>query len=248
MAAADRGRCPRSCTTVGCTPTRCRSCTGSRACCWRPRSCCSSTGSSRSRADPDAYAAARRHASARRSHGSCCWARIACLLLSPAEWHPAPVLRFRVLGFELPSRARARSRSAIGCVLLTAARGRRAVVAARWHVVSLRSPLGRVIGLGSAKSGSGHWYSQRVTAVARGRTGSLVHRRAGVARQPRVHGESRSGWSRPLNAALCALLLIACAQHAWLGLQVVIEDYVGGKVARLVLLVAIEVRLHPRRG
>ena len=32
--------------------------------------------------------------------------------------------------------------------------------------MSLRSPLGRVLGLGSAKGGSGHWYSQRVTAVA----------------------------------------------------------------------------------
>jgi succinate dehydrogenase / fumarate reductase membrane anchor subunit len=32
--------------------------------------------------------------------------------------------------------------------------------------MSLRSPLGRVLGLGSARAGSGHWYSQRVTAVA----------------------------------------------------------------------------------
>ena len=32
--------------------------------------------------------------------------------------------------------------------------------------MSLRSPLGRVLGLGSAKGGSGHWYAQRVTAVA----------------------------------------------------------------------------------
>jgi succinate dehydrogenase / fumarate reductase membrane anchor subunit len=43
--------------------------------------------------------------------------------------------------------------------------------------------------------------------------------------------------ARPVNAVLCALLVIASAQHAWLGLQVVIEDYVGGRFARLLLLV-----------
>jgi succinate dehydrogenase / fumarate reductase membrane anchor subunit len=32
--------------------------------------------------------------------------------------------------------------------------------------MSLRSPLGRVLGAGSAKDGTGHWWSQRVTAVA----------------------------------------------------------------------------------
>ena len=105
--------------------------------------------------------------------------------------------------------------------------------------MSLRSPLGRVIGLGSAKSGSEHWYSQRVTAVAvavlsvwfivaLASVGSLAF------------GDITRWLSRPLNAALCALLLIACAQHAWLGLQVVIEDYVSGKFARLVLLVAMK--------
>ena len=32
--------------------------------------------------------------------------------------------------------------------------------------MSLRSPLGRVLGLGSAKEGTGHWWAQRVSAVA----------------------------------------------------------------------------------
>ena len=32
--------------------------------------------------------------------------------------------------------------------------------------MSLRSPLGRVLGLGSAKDGTGHWWAQRVTSIA----------------------------------------------------------------------------------
>jgi len=32
--------------------------------------------------------------------------------------------------------------------------------------MSLRTPLGKALGLGSAKDGTGHWWSQRVTAAA----------------------------------------------------------------------------------
>ena len=105
--------------------------------------------------------------------------------------------------------------------------------------MSLRSPLGRVTGLGSAKSGSEHWYSQRVTAVAV--TVLSIWFIASLASVGSLAFTDITRWlSRPLNAALCALLLIACAQHAWLGLEVVIEDYVGGKFARVLLLVAMK--------
>jgi len=105
--------------------------------------------------------------------------------------------------------------------------------------VSLRSPLSRAIGLGSAKSGSGHWYSQRVTAVAVAVLGLWFI--IALASVGSLEFTAVTHWlARPLNAALCALLLVACAQHAWLGLQVVIEDYIGGKFARLVLLVAMK--------
>jgi succinate dehydrogenase / fumarate reductase membrane anchor subunit len=102
--------------------------------------------------------------------------------------------------------------------------------------VSLRSPLGAALGYGSAKSGSGHWYAQRVSAVALVVLGlwflgsllwlgDLGH--AAVVR-----------WLQsPLQAALCALFVLASAYHAWLGLQVVIEDYIGHKGVRLVALV-----------
>ena len=102
--------------------------------------------------------------------------------------------------------------------------------------MSLRSPLRHALGLGSAKSGSGHWYSQRASAVAVTvlgiwwlaallGLGSLDHR--AVVRL----------LSQPASAVLCALLVLASAYHAWLGLQVIIEDYVGDKVRRLAALV-----------
>jgi len=105
--------------------------------------------------------------------------------------------------------------------------------------MSLRSPLGRVLGLGSARGGSSHWYAQRVTAVA------LVLLAlwfvVSLASLAGASYEQVTGWLRsPLNSALALLLVIVGAWHAVLGLQVVVEDYVADKGARVVVLVAIK--------
>ena len=103
--------------------------------------------------------------------------------------------------------------------------------------MSLRSPLRAALGHGSAKSGSGHWYAQRVSAVALVVLG-LWYLGALLSLDDVGHGAVVRWLQSPLQAALCALFVLASAYHAWLGLQVVIEDYVGHKGARLVLLVA----------
>jgi succinate dehydrogenase / fumarate reductase membrane anchor subunit len=109
--------------------------------------------------------------------------------------------------------------------------------------VSLRSPLGRVLGLGSAKGGSGHWYAQRVTAVALVVLGlwfvaSLAMLGPGAPHAAVVH------WlGSPFAAAMAVLLVVVSAYHAQLGLQVVVEDYVGDKGTRVVVLVAIKFAL-----
>ena len=103
----------------------------------------------------------------------------------------------------------------------------------------MRSMLGRARGLGSAKSGSGHWWAQRLTAIALVPLavwfviGVIAH--AGASRAGIVH------WmSGPLTATL-TLALIACLfQHMQLGLQVVIEDYVHSETRRLVTLLAMK--------
>jgi succinate dehydrogenase / fumarate reductase membrane anchor subunit len=109
--------------------------------------------------------------------------------------------------------------------------------------MSLRSPLGRVLGLGSARGGSGHWYSQRVTAVALVILGfwflaSLALLGAGV-----PHAAVIDWLHSPFSAVMALLLIVVGAYHAQLGLQVVFEDYVGDKGTRVVVLVAIKFAL-----
>ncbi len=160
--------------------------------------------------------------------------RRAVVLLSPAEWHPAPVLgcglRFRTAGRaqerlgRRDRRRRART-VVLWCVLGAATGGAR---------MSLRSPLGRVLGLGSAKGGSGHWYSQRVTVCRARDPRALVRCFARAARRRRVARAVVTWLHSPFSAVMAVLLVVIAAYHAHLGLQVIFEDYVADKGTRLV--------------
>ena len=102
----------------------------------------------------------------------------------------------------------------------------------------LRSPLGRAVGLGSAKEGVEHWWTQRMTAVA------LVPLAlwfvATLVGHLGADQAAAIAWLRsPIPATAMALLVIASFAHMALGVQVVIEDYVhheGVKIASLVAL------------
>src|SRR4029077_16355347 len=89
----------------------------------------------------------------------------------------------------------------------------------------MRSPLGRAIGLGSAKEGVNHWWAQRVTALALvPLTLWFVIAVIGLIGADR---QALGAWlHNPVAAMLMILLLVATFYHAALGLQVVIEDYV----------------------
>lgn len=104
--------------------------------------------------------------------------------------------------------------------------------------MSLRSPLRRVTGLGTAKEGVGHWWSQRVTSVALLLLGLWFV--ASLLRMPNLGHEFVTTWiAMPLNAVLLLLLIGTLVYHSQLGVQVVVEDYVhhhGLKVATLLLL------------
>jgi succinate dehydrogenase / fumarate reductase membrane anchor subunit len=104
--------------------------------------------------------------------------------------------------------------------------------------MSLRSPLGRVLGLGSARSGSGHWWSQRVSAVA------LVPLTLwfvvsmltlGSADFPTVF----AFLARPLNGFLCILLVASAGYHSYLGTNVIVEDYVRTPATKIAGLLAL---------
>jgi succinate dehydrogenase / fumarate reductase membrane anchor subunit len=101
--------------------------------------------------------------------------------------------------------------------------------------MSLRTPLSRVLGHGSAGEGTGHWWMQRVTSVALipltlWFVVGLAGRHAGM------YIEMRDWLSQPWQAVLAILLIVCVAWHSRLGVQVVIEDYVHGKGAKTTLL------------
>ncbi len=105
--------------------------------------------------------------------------------------------------------------------------------------MSMRSPLGRARGLGSAKSGTQHWWAQRLTALA------LVPLTiwfviAMVAATGSDYASARVFIGNPITAVMLILLLVATFHHAQLGLQVVIEDYVHTKPVEIALLLIIK--------
>jgi len=108
--------------------------------------------------------------------------------------------------------------------------------------MSLRSPLGRALGHGSAKSGSAHWYAQRVTAVALVLLG-LWFAASLACLGSASHGQVTAWLRSPATYVLAVLFLAVGAYHAAIGLQVVVEDYVGAKGLRAAVLLVINFAL-----
>lgn len=103
----------------------------------------------------------------------------------------------------------------------------------------MTAKLNRVRGLGTAKDGTGHWWAQRVTAIALVPLAlwfavSLVML-AGQSYEATVYF-----LGSPVVAVLMALLLFAGFYHAALGLQVVIEDYVHSEGAKIALIMLVK--------
>lgn len=101
------------------------------------------------------------------------------------------------------------------------------------------SPLKRVKGLGSAKSGVQHWWHQRLTAIALLGLGLwFISRLIGQMIQGSLPS-AKAFVGGPAAATLLILMLLSGFYHTWLGLQTVIEDYVHGNVAKYTLLVIV---------
>jgi succinate dehydrogenase / fumarate reductase, membrane anchor subunit len=111
--------------------------------------------------------------------------------------------------------------------------------------MSLRSPIGRVLGLGAAGEGVGHWWSQRVTAVALAILGLWFV--SALLRLDDFSYALVTAWiAKPVNAVLLILLVGTSVYHSKLGVQVVLEDYVenhGAKVISMLLLNFVHVAL-----
>ena len=102
--------------------------------------------------------------------------------------------------------------------------------------MSLRSPLGRVLGLGTARDGTSHWWGQRVSAIALLFLG-LWFAASLATMSGFSHAEAVSFIGRPINSILLLLLSLTLAYHSYLGLQVVIEDYVNAPGIKMMALI-----------
>lgn len=94
-----------------------------------------------------------------------------------------------------------------------------------------KTPLGRVLGLGSAKSGTEHWWAERVSSIAAVPLTIFfilfVLTHLGASRADLI-----MSMKNPLIAALMALTVVTMLWHMRMGLQVVIEDYLHGAVVK----------------
>jgi succinate dehydrogenase / fumarate reductase membrane anchor subunit len=103
----------------------------------------------------------------------------------------------------------------------------------------LRSPLSRARGLGSARTGSHHWWAQRLTAIALAPL-TLWFIFAVIHLSGATHQAVIEWLSAPLTLGLMIALIAATFHHLQLGLQVVIEDYVHDDRIRLASVLLIK--------
>ena len=98
--------------------------------------------------------------------------------------------------------------------------------------MSLRTPIGRARGLGTAKEGTRHWWLQRISAVALIPL-AVWFVAALVGLTGAAHAEVVAWLANPVVALLIVLLVAATFYHAQLGMQVVYEDYIHSHWLRI---------------
>jgi succinate dehydrogenase / fumarate reductase, membrane anchor subunit len=101
----------------------------------------------------------------------------------------------------------------------------------------IRTPLSRVRGLGSAHSGTEHFWRQRLTAVA-----NIPLTIAVIVIFIMLLGRNQAAVAQivgsPVVAVIMLLFVISVATHMRIGMKVVIEDYVHDELAKFVLIMA----------
>ncbi len=100
----------------------------------------------------------------------------------------------------------------------------------------IRTPLGKIEGLGSARSGTHHFWALRVSSVALIPL-SIWFVASALAYVGAEQGAVAAYFAEPINAVLMFLFIITCSYHSSLGLQTVIEDYIHQEGPKITLLI-----------
>jgi succinate dehydrogenase / fumarate reductase membrane anchor subunit len=102
-------------------------------------------------------------------------------------------------------------------------------------MADMRTPLGKVRGLGSAREGTGHFWRQRLTAVA-----SIPLTLFFIGFLVSINGADymavRAALANPFVLLMFAMMLFAALYHMQIGMQVIIEDYIHGEGMKLTLI------------
>ena len=101
--------------------------------------------------------------------------------------------------------------------------------------MSLRSPLGKVLGTGSAKEGVHHWWQQRLTSIAL--IPLAIWFVVSLLSLPSFDHVAVIAWmSQSWTALFLILFVLVATWHSQLGVRVIVEDYVHGGTKTLTLV------------
>jgi succinate dehydrogenase / fumarate reductase membrane anchor subunit len=103
---------------------------------------------------------------------------------------------------------------------------------------SLRSPLGRVVGLGAARNGTHHWWLQRLTSIAL--VPLAIWFTISILSLPSLDHVTVLAWmGQSWTALFLVLFVLVATWHSQLGIRVVVEDYLHGSGTKTLTLVIV---------
>ncbi len=105
--------------------------------------------------------------------------------------------------------------------------------------MGMKTSRAQVRGLGSAKSGTDHWWTQRISAISLALLAPFFFVTFAIA-IGRPWDEAVVLYKYPFNAIVAALFILAVFHHINLGLQVVIEDYIHAPALRTGMLIGLK--------